>query len=172
MIGALVGGVWFVLFVAAHIGTFGTRKVLNRSAVILRLFGLAVVGALLSAILIPADIIPGVVPSGHRALAPLAAGLGIACCFIVYMPFYYTIATSLSVQTVIAIDEAPGHRLALAVLAAPEVYERIIAGRLASMVQAGNLVSDGFRYRATAKGRRTAATFESLKELWKLGPGG
>lgn len=172
LIGSLAGGIWFLLFVAAHVGTFLTRPIKNKSAMILLLFGLAIVGALLTAAFVPSDIIPGVVPTSHRAMAPLAALLVMACCFVLYMPFYYTIATSLSVQTVVAIDDAPGHRMALAALAAPEVYEKIIAGRLVSMVQAGNLVTDGDRYRATPKGQRTARIFGTLKEVWRLGPGG
>jgi hypothetical protein len=172
LIGALVGGFWFVLFAVAHVATFASLPVRNGSAVILRLFGLAVVGALLAAAFVPAGVIPGLVPSGHRFMAPLAAGLMMGCCFILYMPLYYAVATSLSIQTVIAIHEAPGRRLALAALAAPDVFEQIAAGRLTSMVRAGNLVGDGCRYRATPKGRRTATTFARLKALWRLGPGG
>src|SRR5881628_150904 len=99
LIGSLAGGIWFLLFVAAHVGTFATRPVKNRSGVILLLFGLALLGALLSAVFVPATVIPGLVPTSHRAMAPLAALLVMACCFVLYMPFYYTIATSLSVQT-------------------------------------------------------------------------
>jgi hypothetical protein len=172
LIGSLAGAVWFPLFVAAHVLTFATRPVRNRSATILLLFGTAYLGALLTAGLAPSDIVPGVAPSSHRLLAVLAAALVMACGFVLYMPFYYTIVTSLSVQTIIAIDEAPGHRLPLDALASPKVYDRIVRGRLDSMVQAGNLVRDGERYRATTKGRRTAGIFAMLKSLWKLGPGG
>jgi hypothetical protein len=172
LIGALAGAVWFFLFVAAHVVTFATLPVRNRSGTILLLFGAAFVGALLSAALVPSDVVPGVIPTSHRLLAPLAAGLVMACGFVLYMPFYYTIVTSLSVQTVITIDEAPGHRLPLDALASPKVYDRIVRGRLDSMVRAGNLVRDGERFRATPKGARTAGTFARLKSLWKLGPGG
>src|SRR5690242_15799203 len=110
LIGSLLGGIWFLLFVAAHVGTFATRPVKNRSGAILLLFGLALLGALLAATYIPVTVVPGVVPISHRVMAPLAALLVMACCFVLYMPFYYTIATSLSVQTVIAIDDAPGHQ--------------------------------------------------------------
>src|SRR5207237_2782046 len=85
LIGSLRGGIWFLLFVAAHVGTFATRPVKNRSAVILLLFGLALLGGLLSATFIPATIIPGVVPTSHRAMAPLAVLLVMACCFVLYM---------------------------------------------------------------------------------------
>lgn len=172
LIGSLAGGLWFLLFVAAHVGVFATRPIRNRSAVILLLFGLAVLGALPTASFVPADVVPGLVPTSHRLMAPLAALLVMACCFVLYMPFYYTIVTSLSIQTLIAIDEAPGHRQALDALVTPELYDTIIAGRLASMVQAGNLVRDGARYRATPKGQRTAGIFATLKALWRLGPGG
>ena len=172
LIGSLAGGVWFPLFVAAHVGTFATRSVRNRSGTILLLFGAAFLGALVSAALVPVDVVLGSAPTSHRVQALLAAGLVMACGFVLYMPFYYTIVTSLSVQTVITIDEAPGHRLPLDALASPKVYDRIVRGRLDSMVQAGNLVRDGERFCATAKGRRTAGAFAMLKSIWKLGPGG
>ena len=92
--------------------------------------------------------------------------------FVLYMPFYYTITTSLSVQTVIAVEQAPRGRLAVDELASPSTYERIVQGRLDSMVVAGNLTRDGDRYRATPKGRRVTRFFAALKSLWRLGPGG
>jgi hypothetical protein len=172
LIGSVVGGAWFVAFVLAHVGTFATLPIRNRSAAILALFGGAVLGALLSAAFVPADSIPNIVPTSHRVMAVLAALLVMACCFVLYMPFYYTIATSLSVQTMIAVEEAPGHRLPLASLASPDVYEQIVAGRLASMIQSGYLSADGDRYRATPRGHRMAHIFGALKDLWRLGPGG
>jgi hypothetical protein len=172
LIGSLVGGAWFMAFVVTHVGTFATFPIRNRSAAVLALFGGSVAGALLSAAFVPADAIPTVVPTSHRAMAVLAALLVMACCFVLYMPLYYTIATSLSVQTMIAIEEAPGQRLALGTLASPDVYGQIVAGRLASMVQSGYLSTDGDRYRATPRGRRMAHSFGALKDLWRLGPGG
>ena len=172
LIGALLGALWFGVFVAAHVGTFASRPIKNRSRVILILFGSAFVGAIVSTLLVPADLLPGLVPTSHRLMAVLAATLVMACAFVLYMPLYYTITTSLSVQTVIAIEEAPGGRLALDDLASPQVYEQIVQGRLDSMVVAGNLTRTGDRYQATQKGQRVARFFATLKQLWRLGPGG
>jgi hypothetical protein len=172
LIGALLGGLWFTLFVCAHVGTFASRPIRNRSAAILLLYGLACCGAVASAILVPADVLPGLVPTSHRIVAVLAAALVMACAFILYMPFYYTITTSLSIQTLIVIDEAPGHRLPLDEVASPRVYDQIVRGRLESMVTAGNVTRQGDRYHATPKGQRVARCFDALKRLWRLGPGG
>jgi hypothetical protein len=172
LIGALIGALWFIVFVAAHVGTFASRPIQNRSGVILLLYGLALGCAVVSAILVPTDILPGLTPTSYRVVAVLAAVLVMACAFILYMPFYYTITTSLSVQSVIAIEEAPDQRMALADLASPAVYSQIVQGRLNSMVVAGNLTRDGDRYYATPKGQRVARFFATLKHLWRLGPGG
>ena len=172
LIGSLLGALWFLVFVCAHVGTFASRPITHRSAVIVRLYGLAFVGALASAALVPADVLPGVTPVAHRITALLAAAAVMAGAFILYMPFYYTITTSLSVQTVIAVEQAPGQRLEVDTLASPATYRQIVQGRLDSMVTAGNLTRDGDRYRATPKGRRVAGFFASLKSLWRLGPGG
>jgi hypothetical protein len=172
LIGALLGALWFALFVAAHVGTFATRTVKNRSAVILLLYGTALAGAIVSAVLVPADVLPGLTPTSHRIVAVLGAAAVMVSAFILYMPFYYTIITSLSIQTLIQIEEAPGQRLAVAALAAPAVYTQIVHGRLESMVQAGNLTRADDRYVTTPKGRRVAGIFATLKQLWRLGPGG
>ena len=172
LIGSVIGALWFAGFVAAHVALFALRPVQNRSRAIVTLFGLALFGGLATATLVPADLFAGVTPTSHRVVAALAAGLVMACAFILYMPFYYTITTSLSVQTVIAIDEAPGHQLPLDTLTSPQVYDQIVRGRLASMVAAGNVTCQDGRYVATAKGARVARFFAGLKRLWRLGPGG
>src|SRR5262245_51509777 len=96
LIGAVAGGVWFGLFVLAQVGTLAARPVRNRAAVTLMLFAGALVGALLSAALLPADLIPAAHPTSHRLMALLAAALVMSCGFVLYMPLYYTVATSLS----------------------------------------------------------------------------
>jgi hypothetical protein len=172
LIGSLIAACWFAVFVVAHVVTFASVPIRNRSTVILLLYGLAFVCAVASAIFVSAGSLPWVAPSSHRILAVTAAALVMGCAFILYMPFYYTITTSLSIQTIITIDEAPGRRMALDILASPATYEPIVLGRLESMVVAGNLRRDGDRYVATPKGRRVARFFAWLKQLWRLGPGG
>ncbi len=172
LIGSLLGAFWFLVFVGAHVGIFASRPVKNRSAVILLLYGLALGGALASAALVPAELPTSLAPTSHRVIAVLAALAVMACAFILYMPFYYTITTSLSIQTLIAIEEAPGRRIAVDTLCSPSVYNSIVQGRLESMVVAGNLTRQDDRYRATRKGQRVARVFATLKALWRLGPGG
>lgn len=172
LIGSLVGAFWFLAFVTAQVVIFAARPIRNRSAVIMLLFGCAVAAALLSAMLVPADLLAGITTRSHRLLAVVAAVAVMVSAFILYMPFYYTIVTSLSVQTIVLIHEAPDHRLPLGTVASPTVYDQIVRGRLASMVQAGNLTRHGLRYVATAKGQRIGRVFAALKDLWKLGPGG
>jgi hypothetical protein len=111
LIGALVGALWFGAFVVLHVAVSTKRPVTARSRLLLRLFTPACAGTLLSAAVVPLDIIPGIAPTSHRAVALLAALVVIASGFVLYAPLYYTIVSSISVQTLIAIDAASNKRV-------------------------------------------------------------
>jgi hypothetical protein len=172
LIGALVGALWFGAFVVLHVAVSTKRPVTARSRLLLRLFTPACAGTLLSAAVVPLDIIPGIAPTSHRAVALLAALVVIASGFVLYAPLYYTIVSSISVQTLIAIDAASNRRVRLDVLASLNVYDQIVSGRLASMVMSGALVRNGDRYQASRKGLAIVRSFTVLKHLWCLEPGG
>ncbi len=107
---------------------------------------------------------------------PLVRGmvcfLVFACCFVLYMPLYYVIATSLSVQTIIAILEAGPEGRSLDILKNVFGSNDLLRKRLETLVTNGYLIHDGDRFRATRKGVRISHVFFWLKNLWRLGPGG
>ena len=92
--------------------------------------------------------------------------------FVLYMPFYYVVAASLSVRTAILLDCRPGRSLALRSLRKEFVSPHLIGQRLEIMTENGFLQSTWEGFVLTGKGRRVALFFDFLKHYWKLGPGG
>jgi hypothetical protein len=171
LVGSLLGAFWFSVFVLGHVGLFHLRFVHNRSRAILSIFICAVVADVLSALVLIAAA-PGSANDGQPFAILMAGPLIMLCGFVLYMPLYYTITTSVSIQTLIAIEQAAGGGCDLSELKSARVYEQLLRGRLESMLAAGNLIRDGTAYRLTHKGRQIARIFGALKQLWRLGPGG
>jgi hypothetical protein len=95
----------------------------------------------------------------------------VLCAFIVYMPFYYVLATSFSVRMLLEIRRAPAG-LTVSELRSRYPASRVLEGRLTTLVAARYVHAAAGRQRLTAKGRIVAATFRFIKNLWRLGPGG
>jgi hypothetical protein len=93
------------------------------------------------------------------------------CAFILYMPFYYTVSNSLSVQMLIRMQAAPDG-LSVEGLRQDFPMEELLAGRLVTLVASGYVVRTGERFVITAKARVLARSFLFMKALWRLGPGG
>jgi hypothetical protein len=105
-------------------------------------------------------------------MALVSGLLVMGCLFVLYMPFFFTIATSLSVQTMILVERSPGGRAEVQELRERFASRQLVAGRLQSMVANGYLVREGDCYRVTTKGRLVARLFGVLKHAWRLGAGG
>ena len=107
------------------------------------------------------------------ALASFFYGLVVTgCLFILYMPFYYNVVNSLSIQTLILLSEARSCSLPV-----PELQERfagqsIVEGRLNTMAINGYLTRNQGTYCLTNRGRAMARLFGGIKDFWKMGPGG
>jgi hypothetical protein len=171
-IGIALGALWFGCFLVSHLAWFHFRVVANRFQVLSRTLLLAAAGLCASwaAISLYGPSLVGVDGGG---LPALICGLAlIFALFIVYSPFYYTVAASLSIRTLIAILHSPRRELLLSRLTADGTFEAMVTHRLASMVASGNLTSDGERFRVTPKGHRIARFFNAVKHLWRLGAGG
>lgn len=156
----LTSAVWVAIAVAAHFTVFHFARVERRARALLAIFGLALVGYLWTASSLDVDrwrLVYGVVVLG--------------CAIILYLPFYYTIAASQSVQMLIEIHAARDG-LALHELRQRFAVDRLLAGRLATMVGSGYLVHRQGGFAPTAKGRVVARCFRTVKILWRLGPGG
>ena len=98
-------------------------------------------------------------------------GVVLFCAFILYMPFYYTVSNSLSVQMLIRMEAAPDD-LSVEELRQGFRMDELLAGRLAILVASGYLVQKGTRFAMTVRARVVAQSFRFMKSLWRLGPGG
>lgn len=151
---------WVAAALIAHAVVFHLVRIERRARTLVVLFGAAALAHLATAGLAGVD--------GWRAGYGL---LLIGCAFICYMPFYYTVAASQSVQMLIALAAARDG-LAADELRRMYAVEEVFAGRLETLVGAGYLRREGAGYALTAKGRVVARGFQAVKTLWSLGPGG
>ncbi|HET8579003.1 MAG TPA: hypothetical protein VFO18_18035 [Methylomirabilota bacterium] len=158
---ALVSSVaWVLAAVTAHFALFHTVQVERRARTIVCLWGAAALGHLWTCLLAGAD--------AWRAAYGLIV---ISCAFILYLPFYYTIAASQSVQMLIRLDAA-GDGLPVEEVRRLWGAEKILLGRLETMIASGYLEPADGRYAITARGVVVARPFQAVKTLWRLGPGG
>src|ERR1700741_2688687 len=89
-----------------------------------------------------------------------------------YLPFYYSIVASLSLQTIILLNEQANATLPIIGLRQRFSSRHFVAQRLETMTRNGFLVETKDGYCLTTKGRRVATTFLFFKRLWRLGAGG
>jgi hypothetical protein len=173
LLGIVVGACCFAAFVGCQVAASRTRPQWSPSAAIYRLLGAAIVCELVATWLLVAyahSISPGTTP--HYLLSAIT-GLGtLLALFVLYVPLYYTIAASISVQVLMAIQHSPGMALHVSEIRTLVLSDGIVQRRLESMVHAGNLQRVDSGFRLTRKGRLIARVFGSVKSVWKLGPGG
>jgi len=98
--------------------------------------------------------------------------LGYFALFTLYMPFFYTVATSLSVGTIVLLARRVDGKLPVSELFRRFASRTLVEGRLAAMAQNGLLSRQEDVYRLKFRGRLIARTFSLLKRFWRLGPGG
>ena len=159
--------IWFAVFLLVKWTWFAILDVGNRGIFIVRLFALIVLLQTMSTVFFASRAGWGL----EIMHAVLVAMLSMSCLFVLYMPFYYTVAASLSVHSVIKLRKAGGrmNRGALEqIFASREVVRR----RLQTMVASGYLSGSDNCYRITERGRFVAATFKFMKAAWNLGAGG
>jgi hypothetical protein len=166
---AIISGlIWFFLFLCVHVLWFHFVKVERSARLIMIVFACCFAGNF--GTILVSD--PAALPIDQVALRVLYGSLLMGCLFVLYMPFYFTISTSLSVQTLICLREARDRALSTDALRQRFASNEIVAGRLSLMVANGYLAEHRGKYRVTSKGRRIARFFARLKAIWMLGPGG
>lgn len=172
LLGLVSGAGWFSAFLIAHVATFHFVRLRNRFQCIARLFLAAAVGHL--ATIVVMQQFAGALGDAFRGpvLSFFAGLLAMLCLFVLYMPFYFTIAASLSVQSLILIARSPGWTLPIAALRERFASRAVLEQRLAAMVANGYLVREGDGFRPTSKGRLVGRSFHAIKRLWRLGAGG
>ena len=110
--------------------------------------------------------------SGALAFSALAAILVYGGLLMLYLPFYYSVAASLSLQTLILLSKQANGSLPVTALQHRLASRQLVAQRLATMGANRFLIERGRTYYLTDKGRRTARIFLFFKTLWRLGAGG
>jgi hypothetical protein len=159
VLGLASGLAWLGGALLAHVVIFSLVRVERRARTLVGIFAAAGAGHLVTATL--------------AGLDAWRAGYGlvlIGCGFLCYMPLYYTIAASQSVQMLIAV--AASGELPVDELRRMYAVEQVFAGRLDTLVGAGYMARTAAGYAPTAKGRLVARVFCAVKAGWRLGPGG
>ncbi|HLF49489.1 MAG TPA: hypothetical protein VJA45_08935 [Methylomirabilota bacterium] len=151
---------WVAAAVAAHFAVFSLFRVERRARTLVCVWGLALVGYLGTGLVLEVD---------RWRIA--YGGVVLFCAFILYMPFYYTVSNSLSIQMLIKMRAAPDG-LSVEGLRQDFPMEELLAGRLVTLAASGYVVRTGERFVITAKARVLARSFLFIKALWRLGPGG
>lgn len=109
--------------------------------------------------------------SGGWLFGALWGCLTFLCLYVLYMPFYFVVMTSLSVESLIMLDKAGGS-LRISRLQDRFTSEAFAADRFATMDRNGMLRQTPDGYVVTKKGRQTIRPFLFIKSLWRLGAGG
>lgn len=162
---------WFALFVIAQWTFFHVRAVRDRARCTFLLFGVGLLGQLLSVLFfLQFPDVRDTVRSSHAA-SIFAGTLVMGSLFVLYMPFYYTIATSLSVQSLIMIAKVGG-AMPISSLANTFASDAVLHARLESMARNGYVIEQGRVYHITLKGMYIARLFSAIKRSWNLGSGG
>lgn len=165
---------WFVIFMTVHVAAFHVKPNQDRSKTILRIFTLALLGQVASIILtrlIRPDWMTWA--SSGVALSIAVGCLLMACLFVLYMPFYYTVDTSLSIETLAMLSTKGAGNLPLAEVNIRFTSDKFLLDRLETMCRNGYLQRSGDgNYILLARGRRIAGLMLKVKDLLRLGPGG
>jgi hypothetical protein len=165
--GLIIGLLWFAIFLLAHFAiVWLTRQ--GASARANRIAALAgLIGVFVSSWVTQAGPTPIALAGATLCGVLLYGGL-----FVLYMPFYYVVMTSLSVRTAVLLGRQPDGALPLAALEERFASRVLVAQRLQTMAENGFLRATSKGYALTAKGKAIARFFEFFKKLWKLGAGG
>jgi hypothetical protein len=159
--GIVSGSIWFMIFLIFKISIFHLFQIKNKSGLIIKLFLSAVVGCILTSLIFTLPL-----------MEMMNSLIVIFSFFILYMPFYYTISSSVSIQSLILLSEKDSQTCLLNELKNTFASPKILSYKLKSMESSGVLSSDGKKYKTTLRGKLIANTFQFIKKLWQLSPGG
>jgi hypothetical protein len=170
--GFVCAALWFAIFAAGQVVVL--RSVASgRPQATNRLLLGCLAAAIVSVVLIVGLSQPSVWTHGDAIMGCLWAVLTFGCLLVLYMPFYYTIASSLSVRTIVLLSEIEGEGMTVAAVRELFMSPELIGHRLNTMSANGFLkAADQTSFVVTRKGRAFATVFNDLNQLWRMGPGG
>jgi hypothetical protein len=174
VIAGLIGGlVWFAGFVFGQLLVMHQCDALARPRATNLVLAGCVAGLTVSVVLTCRFVADSIVTRGGSPLAVLWGLLTLACLFVLYMPFYYTVASSLSVRTLVLLAAEPGGRLPIDELRERFVSRALVGQRLEIMKTNGFLAAtENGGFVLTSKGRALASVFGRLKRVWQMDAGG
>jgi hypothetical protein len=109
----------------------------------------------------------------NPALSLICGVLLLACLFVLYMPIFYVLSTSLSVATLIGMANAPDHSTQLNDLTSQFASAEFVTDRLHTLCLNGYLThTENSGYMLTARAWLFVRLFVYIKRLWGLGAGG
>lgn len=164
-LGFVCGCLWFGLFLLGQIAIFRLRLEIKRSMLLVR----GIVGTLIASIITVAML---TIRNGPAIfLAETYAVMAVGCLFVLYGPFFYSVHTSLSIDSLVLLMKKGG-RAPVSTLTGRFASRRLVEARLHAMVESGYLVRQGEQFALTPRARRVARAFAAVKSLWRLGGGG
>lgn len=162
--GFICGFFWFGSFLLAQLAIFWYEPAVRRSRVLGNGIAMTIAAATITVALAANS-------DGTAILAETYAVMTIACLFVLYGPFFYTIHTSLSIESIILLAQQAG-RARQSALIERFASRTLLDARLRTMVDSGYLIQRGEIFVLTPRARRIAHAFGAVKSLWRLGPGG
>lgn len=172
ILGLSAGVVWFFIFIIGQIATCHWAEPAIRPRITQMLLFIGMTSFPLG-ILILQFVSLGVGLIGESwFMCVLWFELTLVALFILYMPFYYTVAASLSVRTIILLAARSSGAMPMLELREQFVSRKLVAQRLETMKENRLLMQDFGGYILSSKGRFIAEAFLAIKRLWRLGPGG
>ena len=150
-----------MIFLLSKIAIFHSRNVANKSSLILKLYGISLAGCLVSTLMLEKSL-----------LEAFYSLIFIFSLFILYMPFYYTVSSSVSVQTMVFIKEKGKGKSSTHELKNVFASSDVIRYKLESMANSHMIAYREGYYSLTRKGEMVARFFQFMKKIWRTGPGG
>ncbi|HET8576162.1 MAG TPA: hypothetical protein VFO18_03615 [Methylomirabilota bacterium] len=151
---------WVAFAVAAHFAVFRLVQVERRARTLVSLWGVALMGFLWTSLMLEVE-----------RWRIVFGGVALFSAFILYLPFYYTVAASQSVRMLIELAREPDG-LTITELRERNPVEEVLFGRLETLLAAGYLIRQGPRVALAPKARVIVGVFRFVRSLWRLGPGG
>lgn len=172
IIGLAAGLAWFAIVFLIHFIVLWTAEPSARPRIGQMVFLFGFIGILLSLMILFEyfDRLP--VSKSAIAFSALGGVLVYGALLTLYLPFYYSIVASLSLQTIILLSEQANGALPIMRLRQRFVSCQLVTQRLRTLARNGFVVERKNGYSLTVKGRRVAETFLFFKTFWRLGAGG
>ena len=172
--GLILAGLWFSLFLASLLVIFRLYRIRRQSRLIIWLITITTAGHIATIALL--SVVPQALPESlafNPALSLIGGVLLLACLFVLYMPIFYILSTSLSVATLIDMANISDRSAELKDLTSQFTSAEFTTDRLGTLCLNGYLTySENSGYILTARAWFVVRLFIYIKGLWCLGASG